>query len=72
MILYSTLHWLNQPEFESIGGHQELWKVHRPAGVVIKDAEESAPLVLVGASLVLTMRQELLSAVKWCNSAPNM
>ena len=51
-----------QPELQGVGSHQELRKVHRPAIVVVKDFEESAPLVLV-RTLAFTMGKELLSAL---------
>ena len=68
-----------QPELESIGGHQELGEVHRPAVVVVEDCgeniqldlkeyqtvEESGCLVLVGA-LLLAVGDELVSELGWC------
>ena len=65
-----------QPELESIGGHQELGEVHRPAVVVVEDCgennqldlkecqtfEESGCLVLVG-SLLLAVGDELISGL---------
>ena len=35
-----------QPELESIGGHQELGEVHRPAVVVVEDCGENIQLDL--------------------------
>ena len=68
-----------QPELESIGGHQELGEVHRPAVVVVEDCgennqldlkecqtfEESGCLVLVG-TLLLAVGDELVSELGWC------
>ena len=67
-----------QPELESIGGHQELGEVHRPAVVVVEDCgeniqldlkeyqtfEESGCLVLVG-TLLLAVGDELVSELGW-------
>ena len=68
-----------QPELESIGGHQELGEVHRPAVVVVEDCgennkldlkecqtvEESGCLVLV-RTLLLAVGDELVSELGWC------
>ena len=67
-----------QPELESIGGHQELGEVHRPAVVVVEDCgeniqldlkecqtvEESGCLVLV-RTLLLAVGDELVSELSW-------